>query len=222
MRITTQMLNESARQAGLPINRSTLLDYIKNDGATNPLLEAMNRNKENVANTAKKSNYEKLENYADQLTQSAQVLLQNGENSLFEKAKASGDNQKVYDSIENLFENYNSTLKALRTTSNTMNDFYRQMLLEAPAETKEGLAGVGITFAKDGTATVDMEKVKAADFATLEGLFGKDSDFVNKVEFLSTRISDNAEANVESLSSAYNAGGNLYSAMNSSKYDFWG
>ena len=96
------------------------------------------------------------------------------------------------------------------------------MLLEAPAETKEGLAGVGITFAKDGTATVDMEKVKAADFATLEGLFGKDSDFVNKVEFLSTRISDNAEANVESLSSTYNAGGNMYSAMNSSKYDFWG
>ena len=221
MRITTQMLNESARQAGLP-NRSTLLDYIKNDGATNPLLEAMNRNKENVANTAKKSNYEKLDKEADQLTQSAQVLLQNGENSLFEQAKACGDNQKVYDSIENLFENYNSTLKALRTTSNTMNDFYRQMLLEAPAETKEGLAGVGITFAKDGTATVDMEKVKAADFATLEGLFGKDSDFVNKVEFLSTRISDNAEANVESLSSAYNSGGNLYSAMNSSKYDFWG
>ena len=105
MRITTQMLNESARQAGLPINRSTLLDYIKNDGATNPLLEAMNRNKENVANTAKKSNYEKLDKEADQLTQSAQVLLQNGENSLFEQAKACGDNQKVYDSIENLFEN---------------------------------------------------------------------------------------------------------------------
>ena len=168
MRITTQMLNESARQAGLPINRSTLLDYIKSDGATNPLLEAMNRNKENVANTAKKSNYEKLDKEADQLTQSAQALLQDGENSLFEQAKASGDNQKVYDSIENLFENYNSILKALRTTSNTMNDFYRQMLLEAPAETKEGLAGVGITFAKDGTATVDMAKVKAADFTTLE------------------------------------------------------
>ena len=67
-----------------------------------------------------------------------------------------------------------------------------------------------------------MEKVKATDFATLESLFGKESDFVNKVEFLSTRISDNAEANVESLSSTYNAGGNLYSAMNSSKYDFWG
>ena len=80
----------------------------------------------------------------------------------------------------------------------------------------------GITFAKDGTANADMEKIKAADFTTVEGLFGKESDFVNKVHFLSTRISDNAEANVESLSSAYNARGNLYSAMNSSKYDFWG
>ena len=222
MRITTQMLNESARQAGLPINRSTLLDYIKSDGATNPLLEAMNRNKENVANTAKKSNYEKLDKEADQLTQSAQALLQNGENSLFEQAKESGDNQKVYDSIENLFENYNSTLKALRTTSNTMNDFYRQMLLEAPAETKESLAGVGITFAKDGTATVDMEKVKAADVATLEKMFGKESDFVKKVELLSTRISDYVEANVKSLGNAYNSNGDLYSTTGSSKYDYLG
>lgn len=222
MRITTQMLNESARKAGLPVNNTSLLNYIKNDGTGNTLLDALNKKKETDATAAQKGSYEKLGQEADQLTQAAEVLLKDGENSLFEQAKTSGDNQKVYDSIEKLFNSYNSTLKELRNTSNTMNDFYRQMLLEAPAETKESLAGVGITFAKDGTATVDMEKVKAADFTTLEGLFGKDSDFVNKVELLSTRISDNAEANVESLSSAYNAGGNLYSAMNSSKYDFWG
>ena len=30
MRVTTQMLNETARKAGLPINNSTLLDYINN------------------------------------------------------------------------------------------------------------------------------------------------------------------------------------------------
>ena len=149
-------------------------------------------------------------------------MLKDGENSLFEQAKTSDDNQKVYDSIEKLFGSYNSTLKELRNTSNTMNDFYRQMLLEAPDEVKESLSGVGITFAKDGTARVDMEKVKAVDLETLQGLFGKESDFVQKIEFLSTRISDNAEANVESLGNAYNAGGNLYSAMSSSKYDFLG
>ena len=222
MRITTQMLNESARKAGLPINNTSLLNYIKNDGTGNTLLDALNKKKETAATAAQKSDYEKLDKEADQLTQVAEVLLKDGENSLFEQAKTSGDNQKVYDSIEKLFASYNSTLKELRNTSNTMNDFYRQMLLEAPDEVKENLSGVGITFAKDGTASIDMEKVKAADLETLEGLFGKESDFVQKIEFLSTMISDNAEANVESLGNAYNAGGNLYSAMSSSKYDFWG
>ena len=222
MRITTQMLNESARKAGLPINNTSLLNYIKNDGTGNTLLDALNKKKETAATAAQKSDYEKLDKEADQLTQAAEVLLKDGENSLFEQAKTSGDNQKVYDSIEKLFGSYNSTLKELRNTSNTMNDFYRQMLLEAPDEVKESLSGIGITFAKDGTARVDMEKVKAADLETLQGLFGKESDFVQKIEFLSTRISDNAEANVESLGNAYNAGGNLYSAMSSSKYDFWG
>lgn len=222
MRITTQMLNESARRAGLPINRPSLLDYINKTGTGNTLLEALNRNKKTAANSVQTNNYEKLENHADQLTQSAQALLQDGENSLFEQAKASGDNRKVYDSIENLFENYNSTLKALRATSNTMNDFYRQMLSEALAEKKEALAGVGITFAKDGAAVVDREKLKAADSETLEALFGRDSDLVNKAGFLSERISDYAKANLESLSSAYNAGGSLYTAMGSTKLDFWG
>ena len=222
MRITTQMLNESARQSGLPINRSSLLDYLKKDGTSNPLLETLNINKGTVLDVAKKNNYEKLDKEADKLTHSAQTLLQNDESSLFEQAKLSGDNQKIYDSIENLFESYNSTFKALRSTSNTMNDFYRQMLVEAPLEAKESLAGVGITFSKDGTANVNMEKVKSMDIDTLEGLFGKDSDFVTKVEFLSTRISDNAEANVESLSSAYNASGNMYASMGSSKFDFCG
>ena len=222
MRITTQMLNESARKAGLPINNTSLLNYIKNDGTGNTLLDALNKKKETAATAAQKSDYEKLDKEADQLTQAAEVLLKDGENNLFEQAKTSGDNQKVYDSIEKLFGSYNSTLKELRNTSNTMNDFYRQMLLEAPDEVKESLSGVGITFAKDGTARVDIEKVKATDLETLQGLFGKESDFVQKIEFLSTRISDNAKANVESLGNAYNAGGNLYLAMSSSKYDFWG
>ena len=43
MRITTQMLNESARKAGLPINNTSLLNYIKNDGTGNTWLDALNR-----------------------------------------------------------------------------------------------------------------------------------------------------------------------------------
>ena len=92
MRITTQMLNESARKASLPINNTSLLNYIKNDGIGK----------------------------------------------------------------------------------------------------KERLSGVGVTFAKDGTAEVNIEKLKTSDLEILVGLFGKDSNFVSKIQFLSARISDNA------------------------------
>ena len=222
MRITTQMLNESARKSGLPINNTSLLNYIKTDGTGNTLLDALNKSKEVSANSEQKNSYEKIDKEADQLTQVAEKLLQDGENSLFEQVKVSGDNQKGYNGIESLFEKYNSTLKALRNTSNTMNDFYRQMMLETLAEVKDSFADIGIAFSNNRTATVDMEKVRKTDITTLENLFGKESDFVSKLGFLSTRISNNAEANIESLSSAYNANGSLYAAMGNSKFDFWG
>ena len=42
MRVTTQMLNETARKAGLPINNSTLLDYINNDSSADSMLNSIN------------------------------------------------------------------------------------------------------------------------------------------------------------------------------------
>lgn len=222
MRITTQMLNEAAKRSGLDINRPTLLDYMKNKGSSNPLYEALSKSREATTNSAKVGGYEKLNKEADKLTQSAQKLMQDEEKSLFESAKAGGDNQEIYDTIKSLFDDYNSTIKALRTTPNTMNDFYRRMLMDAPEETGERLEKLGITFDKDGSANVDMQKLKEANLETLEKLFGKDSDLINKMEFLSSKISDNAKANVESLSSGYNSRGNAYSTSENNKYDFLG
>ena len=65
MRITTQMLNESARKAGLPINNTSLLSYASNESSENTLLRALNKNSSSVVDTAKRSSYEKLEKAAD-------------------------------------------------------------------------------------------------------------------------------------------------------------
>lgn len=225
MRITTQMLNASARRAGLPINNTSLLNYINSDGTSqtnNALLEALNKNKKTTANSIDKNTYEKLDKEADKLTQSANGLLQEGENSLFEQAKKTEDNQKIYDGIEELIENYNSTMDSLKGTSNVMTQFYKEILAETPEEMKEKLESVGVTFGKDGTASVDMEKLKAADIDTLEELFGSKSDFVNKVKILSAKISDHAEANLDSISSTYTSKGSTYNSNTNSKYDLWG
>ena len=220
MRITTQMLNQSAKRSGLDINRPTLLDYMKNKNMENPLYQALSRNRSINTNSVKLERYEMLEEEAGQLTKLTQKLLDDGEKSVFEQAKVSGDNQEIYNSVEKMFDGYNRTLKSLRTTSNTMNDFYRKMLMEAPEETREELEKLGITFGKDGAADVDMSKLKNADYETLEKNFGKDSDLVNKLEFIASRISDNAKANVESMGSGYNASGTVYGNSINSKYDF--
>lgn len=222
MRITAQMLNAQAMKAGMPIKHSTLLDYVKKDKMNSPLYEALNNNKRATVNSVKKGSYEKLDKVADKLNKSAKVLQGNDEKDIFEQAKISGDGSKVYESIEMFVDDYNDMITALKTSPNTINEFYRQMLSETSDEIKGSLKNIGVTFNDDGTADVDIAKIKKTDLETLEGLFGKESDFVSKVDFISGRISDNAEANIKSLSSTYNSGGNTYEASGKNRYDFFG
>lgn len=221
MRITTQMLSASANKAGMTLHRTSLMDYVNSDSNENTLLKALD--KTGALDTVKKSNYENLEKESDILLQKTELLMAEGEDSVFAKAKESGDNQETYDCVEAVMESYNSTLKALNMVSDTykLNDYYSKMLKEAAAENSEALSDMGITISKDGTAVIDKEKLEAADIDSLEKVFGASGSFSEKLSFFASRISDNAKANVDSLSSLYSLTGNLYSAL-SSKYDFWG
>ena len=62
MRITTQMLNETAKRTGIPINHTSLLNYINDSGSSgdNTLLDALNKN--DKVSSAATANYKKLEN----------------------------------------------------------------------------------------------------------------------------------------------------------------
>lgn len=208
----------------LPINNISLLNYIKTDGSQTSLLNALNQKlnnkQEKTMSSAQRNEYEGLEQKAGELGQSAQALLKEGEDGLFREAEINGENQKLYIGIKDFFDDYNSTLKTLQSVSGTMNNFYHQSLVEASSKSKESLESLGITFSKDGTAYVDMEKIKVTDMVTLKETLGKESDFIEKVDFLSSRISDYAKANVESVSSTYNSAANLYFAGNG-KYNFY-
>ena len=218
MRITTQMLNESARKAGLPINGTSLLNYI-NGNSNNTLLNALNKN--SATDVATKTKYEKLEKAADQLSEAASVFIATGEDSLFSKARESGDNQDVYNAVEDFVGKYNSTLSALKNTSSTLNDYYSQMLKSAASDNKEALESIGITIAKDGSLSVDKDKLKETDIDTLEKVLGNTKGFTQKAAYVADRVSDNAHTNQSSLSSQYSSTGSLYSAL-ASKYNLYG
>lgn len=221
MRITTQMLNESARKAGLPINRSSLLNYVNGSGSGNGLLSALNQKQSSATDSAKKTSYEKLEKKADQLAQKAAVFTAEGEKSIFEKARESGSNREIYDSVEELIESYNSALEILDSMDGTLNAFYGDNLTGLFSDNKEALESIGITLSKDGTLNLDKEKLQAADLETLEKVLGKGSGIMKKLSYLAGRISDNAQTNVESLSRQYGSGGSSYTSS-FNKYDFWG
>lgn len=221
MRITTQMVNESARKAGLPINRSSLLDYVNRSGSDNGLLSALKQKQSSAADSAKKTSYEKLEKKADQLAQKAAVFTAEGEKSIFEKARERGSNQDIYDSVEELIESYNSTFEILDSMDGTLDTFYNNNLTGFFADNKEALQSIGITMSKNGTLNLDKEKLQAADLETLEKVLGNASGIMKKLSYLAGRISDNAQTNVESLSRQYGSNGSSYNSS-FNKYDFWG
>lgn len=230
MRITTQMLDESARRAGIRSSRMTLLDTLKgdNDMMGNALLQALNKSKasnslnstRNISPVNKVQSAQLLKS-AESLTKAAQNLAAEGENSIFAKAKESGDAKAVYNEIELLAEGYNDTVKKLQKDSNTLSQFYLQQLKKIPSDSKTALEAVGITVGKDGLLSIDKDKMKASSVEDLEKVFGKEGPVSSKLAFLSERTADNARAVTESASSQYTASGDIYSAL-LNKYDFLG
>ena len=98
MRVTDQIINETARRAGVPVNMS-LVDYL-NKSQKDDFSDVFGT--EASTNLAKKNSYEKLEKKAEELAKNAQAFLAEGQDSMFAKAKESGDYEEVYSQVEKL------------------------------------------------------------------------------------------------------------------------
>ncbi|MDE6686544.1 MAG: flagellar filament capping protein FliD [Lachnospiraceae bacterium] len=219
MRVTNQMLNESARRAGTPVNGHSLLDYVNGGNSNNMISEKLMANKR--LSKTEKTKYEKQEKAAEELDTIAQKLSASGKDSIWEKVKESGDTTEITKKAQELVEKYNKLLESMKDTSGALNEFYRRSLKELPDQHKEALAEIGITTKKDGSLEIDQEKLKGASLEQLEKVFGKDSKLTTRISYVSSRIADNASANLENLSGSYLPDGNTTSS-HLNKYDFWG
>jgi len=216
------MLNASARRAGLPVNHS-LLDYINTDnsGMEDTLLNALNTKKSSSANKTVKNQYEKLETVSEQLLKKAERFAATGGESLFEQAKKSGNKDEIYSNLEEMVKKYNETVNLLQDSSDLMNLYYTKTLEQSAVADKEALSEIGITVLEDGTWKLDSDKMKKADWETLEKTLGASSKFMYKLITLSSNVCENATANAEAVSSQYNAAGKM-DLSSFSKFDLWG
>lgn len=222
MRITTQMLEQSAAKSGIPLNSTSLLD-IMNDSSSGNLFTNVSNNNTSASSILKKNYYTKLEQSTDELSQSTAALLGKDQNSLFTKAEEDKDTSAIVKDVKSMVENYNAVQKQLASSGDTLSNFYKQQMTQISEESKEVLKNAGITTSKDGTLVIDEKALAAADIDTLKKAFGPDTTFASKLNYISEKISNYAEANRDSLSSQYGSNGLSYSsAFEASKYDFLG
>lgn len=225
MRVTTRMLDEAAIRAGFPINRNSLLNYVNNSSMENTLLSALNNRKNNVWNKEKvkekKSAYEDLDQTANQLLKKMELFMAKGKDSIFEKAKESGEKKEIYTNAEEMVEKYNKTMQSLQKSTDFLSQYYGKSMKQIAIEHKEALNGIGITVEKDGTLKVDQEKMKETDVESIEKVLGASGSFSTKVDLLVEKISDHTEANINAVSSQYNASGDIATDF-INRYNFYG
>lgn len=232
MRITTKMIADTAAKTGIPIHQTTLLDVINSEENAGSLLSGVKNNASGLtglsqssllSNRVKKDSYQELENTAESLKTCAEKLRDAGEDSLFAKVAESKDTNELTAEIEKMAAAYNQTLEQLDEVGGAMNHFYAQELEKLAAGNKEALEAVGITQGKDGKLSVDSKLLQSADLESLRRAVGSASDFMSKAAYVSERVSANASANIDSLSSQYNSDGYLFSGLSGTNhFDYWG
>lgn len=108
-----------------------------------------------------------------------------------------------------MIEAYNSTVNMLDDASGVLNNYYRQMMKQAYSDNAGELEKLGITGSVSGKLTLNREKWKEADPELVKKLLGTMGDFAKRAGYVASRVSDNARANIQNLSAAYNARGDI-------------
>jgi hypothetical protein len=103
-----------------------------------------------------------------------------------------------------------------------LNDYYARTLKMSALQGKKSLSGIGISVSSSGYLTLDKTTLKSADADTIEKVLGSSGTFTQKVSFVSGRVADNAQTNLNSLSSRYSSSATAYSSYIGSKYNLFG
>lgn len=225
MRITNQMLARTSQKTGIPLQKNTLLDIMnKSSSSPGSLFSPVDRNGSTNSYLQKvnSQNSKELKEAAEELSGYASKLHEEGADSLFAKAAASGNTSEVVSNIMGLANSYNKTLRYLNGSDSALNKFYMQELKGYVSDHTDALRKVGVTRSKDGSLKVLEDTLKTADLDSLKEAFGSASGLSEKVGYVSGRVSENAYSSA-SILGGYNSDGlDYWNSFTKNMYDFWG
>lgn len=219
MRVTDQVTNQVAADTKIAVNANSLAN--SSTGPTgNALLDELNKSDANKASAVTKNKYEEIKKSADTLLESAQIFLEEGNGSLLSALDTEEGRKQLKEQIAQLVSGYNNVGNKLKTSSNSLDAYYLQMLKEVAGDYAPELAKLGITVSAQGKLQYDSSKT-AADADTVRNTLGAQSEFMQKLAFISEHISDNARAGIKNLGNTYNSyGAASASSVLAGSFDF--
>ena len=157
--------------------------------------------------------------HAGQVMEYADKLTDKGEESLFSKAKESGDTSEIVSSIKGFVSHYNDMLKNLQDSGTRTDNSYLSQLNSIARTNGSALASCGVTRKSDGTLVIDEEKLASTDLETLEKVWNSNSSFASRTALWADSIESAAERSMaakasSSYSSLFDNYGNIGNYFN--------
>ena len=181
-------------------SRSALLSSVNN---RNNLLT---QNVKTAAQTQKL--YYNMKYHAGQVKNYADKLTDKSDNSLFAKAKESGDTSEIVSNIKSFVAQYNSMLADLKESGTRTDSTYLIQLNSITSLNRADLASCGVSRNADGTLTVDDDKLANADIETLEKVWNGKSGVAARASMWADSVESGAERNMTAQAS--NSYSNLF------------
>lgn len=145
--------------------------------------------------------YYNMKYHAGQVCEYGNKLAEQGNTSLFAKAKESGSTAEIAANIKGFVSQYNSMLGNLRESGTRTDNNVLAQLNNITSLNRTELASCGVTRNTDGTLVVDDKKLAEADLATLEKVWGGRSGFGSRASLWADSVESSAERNMEAQSS---------------------
>lgn len=225
MRVTDQMLARTSQKTGIPLQKNTLLDIMNKSSSSSDSLFSPVKGKNSTDSYLQKlnsKNSKEMKEAAEEMSEYASKLHEEGADSLFAKAAASGSTSEVVSNIMGLADAYNKTLQYLKGSESALHKFYMQELKGYTSDHADALKKAGVTENRDGSLAVQKDILESADLDTLEEIFGSASVFSEKVGYIGGRVAENAASSAGILGGYDSEGIDYWNSFTKSMYDFWG
>lgn len=185
------MLGIGTRTSG---SRRRRMSYLQPTGAD----RFLNAGKTNQSG-ASQAVYQNMKKYAGELQYTASELTKTGEDSLFAKAKESGDTTGIVKQVKEFVDNYNGMVRSLKSSGSRTDQSYLNQLSANAMMCRSALQATGVTQNADGTLSVNDKALKGATLEQLEKAWGSEGTFVKKTSAAAVNVQENAVSGMNNL-----------------------